>query len=145
MVPMFPPPLCNPPAVDVTYFLEQGYNRSVGSLHVEFPYINSASYLSMLSTRTSYPRPRSAVVIVAPKSAGKSEGLQKMTGAWTDQHHFVLDLNLKGESRGGIAEAHIFAQVAHEVLDLLESFKHSTYICMSQQLQKKCSHLPARP
>ena len=80
-----------PTAVNVSALLS---NISASSF--KLPPIDRLAYLSLLATSAANPIPETALVIVAPKNAGKSAGLQLMMTAWAKLGHVVVDINLKG-------------------------------------------------
>jgi hypothetical protein len=116
-----------PACVNVTTLIEKG--RMLISLH-EFPFIDAVDYCEMLVAVVNTSRPKSVVVIVAPNSAGKSEGLQKMMAAWTELGHVVLDINLKGEHHQEVSK--VMQQLSQQIIDAVDATNQTTQACIDK-------------
>ena len=60
------------------------------------PFFNSKSYLNQLIKHVATTSPQVVRVIVGPKDAGKSTGIEKLIGIWKKLGHIIVDINLKG-------------------------------------------------
>ena len=88
------------------------------------PLINMRDYLERLSDYVSTgERYNFSLIVVGPKSSGKSKGIQEMAIKWEEQGHFVLDINSKGKPHNitasqvlGAAAMKVYVQVSEAVV-----------------------------
>lgn len=101
------------------------------------PFINSHDYLDSLAQRASLCEIRSAIVVVGPKSSGKSEGFKQVIPKWKESGHTVLDIDLKGKE-SNVSSPDIMWSVAREIVTTFYSLDYQAQQCLFDTLSYKC-------
>ena len=96
---------------------------------VTLPYINTYDYLSRLAQWASLNVIKSAIIIVGPKSSGKSEGLKQIKPYWEKLGHVILDTDLKGKITD-VTSQDVMWNVAKEVTRTFYSIKYQAQKCL---------------
>ena len=119
-----------PKAADVSAIL-----GNVTSSLIELPFIDRRDYMSQLALVAANPKPKAALVVVAPKSSGKSEGLQRMISTWQRMGHLVVDIDLKGVDT--LTFARLLKDVESKLISTFDSLDGSAYSCVGSKLGAK--------
>ena len=101
------------------------------------PFIKSRDYLDNLAQRASLCEIRSVVVVVGPKSSGKSEGFKQIIPKWKESGHTVLDIDLKGKE-SDVSSQDIMWCVAREIIATFYSLDYQAQQCLFDKLTYKC-------
>ena len=103
------------------------------------PFINNQDYLFKLALWTSLSDIRSAIVVVGPKSSGKSEALKKIKPYWKKLGHVVLDIDLKDRT-GNVSSSGIMRNVSKELTRAFFNIRnYTTQQCVFDEVTYKCS------
>lgn len=105
-------------------------NATAPSLHL--PFIGRREFLSLLAQVAADTRPKSVVIIVGPKSSGKSESLQQMITLWNAQGRWVVDIDLKGVL--GPSLSYVLEGAESNLRATLDGLSGSAYRCVGSQL-----------
>lgn len=105
---------------------------------VTLPYINTYDYLSRLAQWASLSVIKSAIIIVGPRSSGKSEGLNQIKPYWEKLGHVILDIDLKGKITD-VTSQDVMWDVAKEVTRTFYSIKYQAQKCMYDELMYECA------
>ena len=112
---------------------------SVKSIYNTLPLINNRDYISRLAHWTSLSVIKSAIVIVGPKSSGKSEALKQIKPYWKELGHVVLDIDLKGRE-GNVSSKDVMQDVAKELTEAFyDIHDYTAQRCVFDEIAYKCT------
>ena len=113
--------------------VDQLYDRLARLGHTSnhtLPFINSRDYLSRLARDATLCEIKSAIIVVGPKSSGKSEGFKQIIPIWKELGHIVLDIDLKGRESNVV----VMRYVAKEITDSFGSLDYQPQQCVLDEL-----------
>ena len=123
--------------------VDQLYNRSDRFISSDsLPFIDSREYLDTLAQTASICDVKSAMIVVGPKSSGKSEGFKQIIPVWKESGHFVIVINLKGWESNASSQS-VMGQVANKVSNFFLSLDYQAQKCVfNRLLYSECVTIP---
>ena len=101
------------------------YVPSEGRTNTTLPFINNRDYLFRLAQWASLSVIKSAIVVVGPRSAGKSEALKQIKPYWKELGHVVLDVDLKGQL-DNVSARDVMRDLAQELTEAFYNIRDYT-------------------
>ena len=123
--------------------VDQLYDRSDGfASNDTLPFINSRDYIIRLAQGASRCGIKSAIIVVGPKSSGKSEGFKQIIPVWKESGHYVIVINLKGWE-SNVSSQSVMRQVANKFSNFFLSLDYQAQKCVfNRLLYSECVTVP---
>ena len=99
------------------------------------PLINMKDYLMVLAEIAVMNQPKYCLIVIGPKDAGKSKGIQVMIPAWEKVGHIVLDIDLKGKPYQ-VKAKEVLGFYARRVYQLIDG---KEFICVRKYVIDHCT------
>ena len=123
---------------DTNPYLKVDVESTAGELEAfGFPYTNNRKLLTVLNNVAAAQRPKFALVLVGPKSSGKSMAIQFMIPEWTRLGYTVIDIDLKGELDKVRAE-NVMSSIPKKLEELLSGLSTTEYKCVHSSVFQEC-------